>query len=550
MDLTLLVRCESASQSEYNPNGVILPVAGLLLFGKVPAIQGCSSLWKSARRNSVKMRPNSTSTTPCQFKMLTPIVALFCLPGTVASEDSATPLPHQQAVHVLNRLAFGPSPGDVARVRKMGWRNWVDQQLNPESVDDSALDERLKKFPSLKMSMAETYRRYRPPKDLKPEDSREQRKLELEKQRLRRKLQAELDESVFIRAVESKRQFKEVIIDFWRNHLNVDSAKSPYWANHYEENVLRKYAFGKWEELLMASAKHPAMLVYLDNHVSKKGNVNENYARELMELHTLGVDNFYTQSDVIALTRVLTGWTCFWRYDDDEKEHWRFIFREEQHDTDPAAVLGLRLTGKGGQADGEMAVNYLANHEGTAQFISRKLCQYLVSDHPPEGLVDHASAVFRATGGDLAKVYRAIIMSPEFMDPANFGSKHKTPFEFVISSVRATSARIEEPRPALKALEAMGQPVYRCSPPTGYSDQAEAWLDPGALLHRWNFAMNLANDKMKGISIPKAFHKNRQDIVDIIPGGGSPELSEILAQTKDPRRMTGMTLGSRAFQQQ
>ncbi len=511
-------------------------------------------LWGYSRRNSVNMRQgpatNSHFSPVIIMSIAAVAVALFCHQNSLACEDPATLSPRQKAIHVLNRLAFGSIPGDVDVVTKAGWRVWVEQQLKPETIDDSALDKRLKDFPSLEMSMAGAYRGYRPAKDLKPENSREQRKLELEKQRLRRKLQAELDESVFVRAVESKRQFKEVIVDFWRNHLNVDSAKSPYWGSHYEENVLRKYAFGKWADMLMASAKHPAMLVYLDNHLSKKGNVNENYARELMELHTLGVDNFYTQSDVIALTRVITGWTCFWRYDDDGKEHWRFIFREKQHDTDPATILDLRLTGKGGQADGEMAVRYLANHEGTAQFISRKLCQYLVSDHPPNALVDHVTAVFLATQGDLPKVYRAIIMSPEFMAPANFGGKHKTPFEFVISSVRATGARVENPRPALKALEMMGQPVFRCSPPTGYSDQAEAWLDPGALLHRWNFAMSLGNGKMKGLAIPKEFYESREAIDAILSGGGSPELSVILTQTKDLRRMTGIVLGSRAFQQQ
>jgi uncharacterized protein (DUF1800 family) len=485
---------------------------------------------------------------------------LFSILGAHASEKSTVPTTRQQAVHALNRLAFGPASGDVDRVVNVGWRAWVEQQLDPKSIDDSSLERRLRKFPSLEMSMAQTYRSYRPPRALVPETSREQRKLELEKQRLRRGLQRELDESVFLRAAESRRQFNEVIVNFWRNHLNIDCNKSPYWANHYEVNVLRKHAFGMWEDLLMASAKHPAMLVYLDNYHSKKGNINENYARELMELHTLGVDNCYTQQDVGELTRVLTGWTCFWRYDDDGTEHWRFIFRANHHDSDPATVLGLRLDGNGGLTDGEMAVRYLAHHEGTARFLARKLCRHLVSDDPPEALVDHVAAVFRATRGDLTKVYRAIILSPEFMDPVFYGSKHKTPFEFVISAVRATGACVENPRRTLQALEVMGQPVFKCGVPTGYSDQAEAWLDPGALVHRWNFAMRFANDKEDGVAIPATFHERmagsppvemrRQTIDAILPGGPGTDLAKSLSKTGDPRRMIALALGSPAFQQQ
>ncbi len=476
--------------------------------------------------------------------------------------ESTVPLTRRQkAIHVLSRLAFGPAPGDVDRVTAMGWQSWVEQQLAPDAIDDQALDQRLAKdFPSLQMSTAQAYRNYRPPKDTKTTSSREERKLELEKQRLRRILQAELYESVFIRAVKSKRQFNEVMVDFWRNHLNVDCTKATYWSNDYEQSVLRKHAFGKFEDLLMASAKHPAMLVYLDNHVSRKGKVNENYARELMELHTLGVDNFYTQQDIIQLTRVLTGWTCFWRYDNDGTEHWQFVFRDKHHDTRPAKVLDLRLSGLGGVSDGEMAVRYLANHEGTARFISTKLCQYLVNDHPSEKLVNHVAAVFRATNGDLSEVYRAIIYSSEFMSHANFGAKHKTPFEFVISAVRATNAEISKVRPTLDALDVMGQPIFRCDVPTGYSDAAEAWLDPGALAHRWTFAKQFATGKLKGLAIPASFHgswnghplaeKSRRIAEAIIPRGVEARVIEIMTESANQNDMIGLALGSPAFQQQ
>jgi uncharacterized protein (DUF1800 family) len=486
---------------------------------------------------------------------LTPAVA-----GKI--EDHPTPLtPRQQAIHVLNRLAFGPAPGDIEHVTKIGWKSWVEQQLDRYAVDDHKLNQRLAKdYPSLKMSAAQAYRTYRPPEDTKPSNPKEEREVVLEKERLRRKLQAELDESVLVRAMESKRQLNEVIVDFWRNHLNVDSSKSPYWSNNYEEEVLRQHAFGKFEDLIMASAKHPAMLVYLDNHVSKKGNINENYARELMELHTLGVDNYYTQRDIIHLTRILTGWTCFWRYDDDGTEHWQFVFRPEHHDTKPGQVLGLRLDGTGGVTDGEMAVRYLARHEGTAQFISTKLCQYLVNDEPSEKLVDHVAAVFRATAGDLTEVYRAIIHSPEFMDPANYGAKHKTPFEFVVSAVRATNTGIKDARPTLATLDAMGQPVFKCDVPTGYSDAAEAWLDPGALVHRWTFAKQLATGNLEGLTIPASFHgpwnghplpeKSKRIANTVVPRGLQPRVTKIMTDSANQNKMIALALGSPAFQQQ
>lgn len=489
------------------------------------------------------------------------LALLWIVALPVPAAPQATPLDaRRQAVHVLNRLAFGPSPGDVDRVVKMGWRSWIEEQLDPASIEDSAMDRRLEAFPSLRLSMAQTYRGYRPPKDLAPDSPKEQRDLELEKQRLRRNLQAELDESVLLRAVESKRRFQEVIVDFWRNHLNVSCDKAPYWANHYEENVLRKHAFGRWEDLLLASAKHPAMLVYLDNHLSKKGNINENYAREVMELHTLGVDNYYTQRDVEDLTRVLTGWTCFWRYDKDGTEHWRFVFRENHHDTEPATVLGLRLDGAGGVADGERALRYLARHEGTSRFLSQKLCRHLVADDPPEALVAHVAAVFRATDGNLPAVYRAIVLSPEFMDPACYGAKLKTPFEFVVSALRATATRIESGRPALQALETMGQPVFKCDIPTGYSDQAEAWLDPGALVHRWEFARRLADGKLKGLAVPDALpcgvaklspeEASHKVLEAVLPGGSPSSLEQQLTGSIDVRHMVALALASPEFQQQ
>lgn len=466
----------------------------------------------------------------------------------------------QQVVHVLNRLAFGPRPGDVQRVEKIGWRAWAERQLRPESIADDDVEKRLKQFPSLSMSMAQAYRGYRPPKDYKPATPREKSRLEQKKQRMRVELQNELREAVIVRAVFSERQFNEVIVNFWRNHLNVDQKKSPYWAAHYEEHVIRQHAFGKFEDLILASAKHPAMLVYLDNHVSRKDNLNENYARELMELHTLGVDRGYTQRDVIELARVLTGWTCFWRYDQDKTEHWRFVFRPEYHDTKPATVVGMRVDGMGGVADGERVIRYLANHENTADYVSQKLCQYLVNDNPPDALVKHVAAVFRSTDGDLSQVYRAIVFSREFMEPSNVGAKYKTPFEFVVSALRATGANIVQTKKTLEALDVMAQPLYQCSIPTGYDDRAESWTDPGALVYRWDFALRLAEDRLIGVKVGDDFLKTfkslsveqtrRRTIDAIAPLGVGKRTEDVLTQTNELRRTIGLMLGSPEFQQQ
>jgi len=378
----------------------------------------------------------------------------------------------------------------------------------------------------------------------------------------RGRIKRELIDAVILRAVYSQRQFQEVIAEFWRNHFNVDVNKVPALAMHYEENVLRKHAFGKFEDLLLATAKHPAMLVYLDNYVSKAGGLNENYARELMELHTLGVDNGYTQRDVIDLARVLTGWTCGARARGRSArgQEFGFFFNEAAHDTNPATVVGLQLDGFGGMADGEKAIRHLARLRGTAEFISTKLCRYLVSDAPTKALVGRIADVFQKSGGDLREVYKAIIFSLEFTHSRNYRSKFKTPFEFMVSVLRATDSDITSTQRIVREMAIMGQPIYECVEPTGYSDAAEAWLDPGVLVFRWNFAIQLVQDKVSGVKAGPAFlnpllktspgnltHKVRSMI---LPGISEPATEKMMAQTSDPRVMVALVLGSPSFQQQ
>ena len=514
--------------------------------------------------------------------------------------DAGPPLTDRQiAHHVLNRLAFGPRPGQVDQVFKVGWEQWARQQLRPRQIDDPQVKSAMaSRWPSMSMSMGEVFDRYMPPYPSEELSLEEQRRLTERRNALRQEVMDHLVESVLYRAIYSERQFEQVIVEFWRNHFNVDHTKDDvrYLANHYEEQVLRKHAFGKFEDLLLATAQHPAMLIYLDNVVSQKPlsaaeqrlvaryegrarmprsvqararhrGLNENYARELMELHTLGVDNHYTQHDVIDLSRALTGWTADWNErgrGDGQKRDYGFHFRREVHDEDKKVVLGTRLRRRGGVEEGQLIIRRLARHPGTARFISWKLCRYLVRDEPPEPLVREVAQVFRRSGGDLPTVYEAIIFSDDFLYRQNYRSKFKTPFEFVVASLRATDARVERFDGAIGALNKMGQRVYGCEDPTGYYDQAEAWLDPGVLVYRWEYALRLAEGQMPGVSFPDVFGESspprstdqlKQALVSrLLPGGLDPQsdaqLAELIGQSPSPRRALGLVLGSPPFQQQ
>lgn len=474
-------------------------------------------------------------------------LTLVGLIGTIRGQNPSRSLGQQEmAVHVLNRLAFGPCPGQVHEVARTGWKNWVEQQLKPHSIDDSAVDELIKeRCTSLSMSLTELM-----------DDPKDQQK----RNRQRRERKEDLVESVILRAVMSKRQLQEVIVEFWRNHFNVDVNKVPMVAAHYEENVIRKYAFGKFGDLLMASAKHPAMLVYLDNAVSRANSLNENYGRELMELHTLGVDNYYTQKDVLNLARVLTGWTVGWRKVSDNREY-GFVFEPRRHDNQPAKVVGLEINGKGGVSDGEAAIRYLAHHDGTAQFITTKLCRYLVCDQPPKSLIDKIVGIFRQTEGDLQEIYRAIIMSPEFAEARHYRAKFKTPMDFAASALRITDAKITHTRHLAHELRLMGQPIYECLEPTGYSDAQESWLDPGVMVYRWNFAIQLVTEKMPGVKIGSGFAdkilkassqsgRARAVIEQVMPFAYDSRTERLVSQSGDVRTMVALALGSPSFQQQ
>jgi uncharacterized protein (DUF1800 family) len=463
--------------------------------------------------------------------------------GPASAQQGSRKLEGSEASrHVLTRLAFGPRPREVNDVTKLGWKRWVEQQLHPEEIDDRATEQLIaEKCPTLSMSLSEVQSLDKPGNQQDRDE--------------RTRIKNELRDSVLLRAIYSERQFQEVIVDFWRNHFNVDVTKVPFLATDYEESVLRKHAFSKFEDLLLATAKHPAMLVYLDNYVSRANGLNENYARELMELHTLSVDNGYSQEDVINLARVLTGWTCGRRGDEYE-----FFFNDSIHDTDPATVIGLELDGTGGMADGEKAIRHLANHKNTARFIATKLCRYLVNDSPSGELIDGVTDIYLDSGGDLREVYRAVILCPEFMNPKNFRVKFRTPFEFLAATLRTTAAQIDSTSELHRELQLMGQPLYEHTEPTGYSDLRESWLDPGVMVYRWNFCIQLVQDKVKGVKIGPAFadqvlqqaqsDRVKKVMENVLTGVIDPQTQKLVASTTDIRAMVALALGSAGYQQQ
>lgn len=328
----------------------------------------------------------------------------------------------------------------------------------------------------------------------------------------------EMKEQRLARDVYSPAQLQQVMTDFWLNHFNVylhKSEETPYYLVSFERDVIRPRALGKFEDLLVATAKSPAMLLYLDNAssmgpdslVAEKGKeraqkqnkpapppgLNENYARELMELHTLGVDGGYTQRDVTEMARVFTGWTV------DQPAHGgAFLFDERKHEPGIKKPLGMKVN-DGGLKEGMEMLHWLAMRPATAQFLCRKLAIRFVSDNPPQSLVNRMAKSYLASDGDIASVLQTIFHSPEFWQRDVVRAKVKTPLEFVVSAVRASNPEAGSLMQLSYALDRMGMPLYGCVPPTGYSSEAKAWVNTGALVNRMNFALNLTANKLAGI---------------------------------------------------
>ena len=465
----------------------------------------------------------------------------------------AASIPEQQASHVLNRLAYGPRPGDIERVAQMGVARYIDQQLHPEAIPmPVALDARLGRLDTVNRSagasLAEFAELRKQVRD-EGEDAKKERRTAVVH------MQLQADEARLARAIDSPRQLEEVMVDFWFNHFNVFSGKGVDRAlvASYEREAIRPYVFGSFRDLLGATAKHPAMLYYLDNHLStangytprgaqsKARGLNENYARELMELHTLGVDGGYTQKDVTELARMLTGWT----YDPRAlvRKGELFHFDTARHDQGSKQWLG-RSVAAAGQREGEMALDVLAVHSQTARHISYQLAQYFVQDEPPAALVERMARSWIDSGGNIRAVLATLFASEEFMAPAAQGAKFKTPYQFVVSSVRAAALPVANVAPLVQALNQLGMPLYGCQTPDGYKNTQVAWLSPDALSRRISFATALAAGKL---ALPAAVASAPALQAALGPSVTERTLAAVAAQPEPLR--AAMLLGSPDFMQ-
>ncbi|MES3023670.1 MAG: DUF1800 domain-containing protein [Pseudomonadota bacterium] len=398
---------------------------------------------------------------------------------------AAAPSAEQQALHVLNRIAYGPTPGDVARVQQMGVKRYIDAQLEPAALAYPApLVDRLAALELANLSAGDALAQFN---ELRRDVREEEPGAKQRRAAGYRAMVLEADEARLLRAVHSPRQLEEVMVDFWYNHFNVFSGKGSARAMvaSYERDAIRPYVFGKFRTLLGASAKHPAMLVYLDNQLSRSGALNENYARELMELHTLGVDGGYKQKDVTELARMLTGWSFAPRALMRKDEGFRFD--AQRHDQGTKTWLGSAVAQRG-QGEGEFALDVLARHPSTARHISYKLAQYFVQDEPPTALVARMAGTWQASDGDIRAVLRTLLASDEFLAPASIGAKFKTPYQYVVSAARASGAPLGNVGQLVQSLTQLGMPLYGCTTPDGYKNTEAAWLNPGALTRRIVFA--------------------------------------------------------------
>src|SRR5213594_3610783 len=391
-----------------------------------------------------------------------PLVPVLLVAASVAAGQRPALTPRDSAFHALNRLAYGPRPGEVERVAREGVMRWIDRQLAPEQIADGDRAAREREFRVLHYERGDLAQLYldaqRERRERKADTTADQTPGPVEQQG--RRLAGQLAELAVVRATISERQLYEVMVDFWTNHFNVFLGKGAdrFLLPDYVEHVIRPHALGRFEDLLIATAESPAMLFYLDNWESVALGLNENYARELLELHTLGVDGGYTQQDVINVARIFTGWSI-----KRPRQGGDFEFHEWTHDEGEKQVLGVRFQASHGMDEGIRLLKLLANQPATMHHVSQQLCERFVSDDPPDGCVDDAVAAWRRSGGDLRQVLRAIFTSPDFWAPRTLGGKIKTPLEFVVSPARRRRRSRHQP-PARAAGGAAGRAAI---PPRG-----------------------------------------------------------------------------------
>jgi uncharacterized protein (DUF1800 family) len=508
----------------------------------------------------------------------------------------------QKIIHLLNRAGFGPRPGDIDRVRRIGIESYLEEQLHPEDQVDTFLNKPLLALNTLQMSVPETIQTFAPPpppppppaptppapsaptasktlpipaltqsmqKDDQPREAMAGQEMNRPQQQQPLAPQPqpgqanpvnqspqprptmpprdpqtplrELQQAKLLRSVFSEKQLQEVMVDFWMNHFNIFAGKDNvrWMITSYERDVIRPRAMGRFRDLLLGVAQSPAMLYYLDNFLSqaeprtppqpaaprpadaanqvnpenaqasqalpqsppppqpppRRPGLNENYARELMELHTLGVDGGYSQQDVQEVARCFTGWTI------TPQPNTAFVFRPRVHDKGEKTILGRRISEGGGIEDGLRVIDILSRHPSTARFISYKLCQRFVADEPPAALVTKVIEKFEQTDGDIREMLRTILTSQEFYSPKFYRNKIKSPLELVASALRASGASTDGAAPVFQWIGRMGEALYLCQPPTGYSEESSRWLSNATLLERMNFALALMGNRINGTRV-------------------------------------------------
>jgi uncharacterized protein (DUF1800 family) len=434
----------------------------------------------------------------------------------------------QKLVHFLNRTSFGPTREELEKVQQPGIRAYLNQQLSPDQIPDSVVTDKVAELKTMRLSSRELLELY-------PQAAvAEAKGMDMAQTQGPRQVILELQLARLIRAVYSRRQLYEVMVDFWSNHFNIFAGKGAdrWLSTSYDRDTIRPHALGGFKDLLTATAQSPAMLFYLDNWMSvspqslaaqpgpnnRRRGINENYAREVMELHTIGVDGGYTQKDIQEVARCFTGWTI-----ERPRGQGEFRFEQRFHDSGAKTVLGTHIAAGGGMEDGLKVIDILANHPATAKFIATKLARRFVADDPPAAVVTKASAVFLQSGGDIASVVRAIIDSPEFFSGEFYQSKVKKPLEYVASALRVTSAETKVTHPLLRYLNRMGEPLFLAQPPTGHPDMGDSWISPDMLLTRMNFVSDLVGNRLPGSRIRKDIVGDLESMIRLIaPDSISP----------------------------
>lgn len=527
------------------------------------------------------------------------LTALATPAGRTAPQDFARSIPplspRDSALHALNRLAYGPRPGEVERVAAMGVMTWIESQLRPGRIPDAVVARREAGFSilhedpaSLSRALA-TVRRQRIAAARRGADS--MAGVDPEAVGHLRRAAGQLQQLAVVRAVLSERQLQEVMVDFWTNHFNVQAGKGldRIYTASYVERTIRPRALGRFTDLLIATAQSPAMLFYLDNWQSvapgavppgaarlerfpdsmrqqllarMPRGLNENYARELMELHTLGVDGGYTQQDVIEVARILTGWSI-----ERPQQGGGFRFNAWAHDYGAKTVRGVRFPAGQGMEEGLRLLHVLATDPSTMHHVSSQLCSRFVSDEPPDGCVDAAVAAWKRSDGDIAEVLRAIFRSPEFWAPQAVRAKVKTPLEFIVSAVRAVGGEPDTTPRLAQVVARLGEPLYAQPSPAGYPETQDEWVNSGALLLRMNMAVGLAAGKLPGVTVqldsllpatedPDALIRAVNDrlLSGILTQHTDEVLRRQLADIRDPAAartlVVGLALGGPEFQRQ